>query len=181
MFKKVFGLSEQVCRFQVIKSETRPASHGWRCWLPWLPGSLRAPLHFTGRSAGTLTAAASVAAPEWMKIVSNTGIIWAWFLFFILSSFFFGLCLIKNLSRMKLEMHLHSRAKNKQTNKLKKTPHVSGGYGCGGDLKRQAKQSCHFALMFGFQCLGMHASVSVLLCPRKASFYMYFLFSVSFW
>lgn len=107
VFKKVFGLSEQDCWFEVIKSETRPASHGWCCWLPWLPGSLRAQLHFTGRSAGTVTPAASVAtlmaahpsrranvkslerAEMGRQIVSNMGIIWLWLLW---------LCLIRVLS-----------------------------------------------------------------------------------
>lgn len=49
----------------------RPASHGWCCWLPWLPGSLRARLHFTGRSAVTVTPAASVATRLITAIVQS--------------------------------------------------------------------------------------------------------------
>lgn len=49
----------------------------------------------------------------------------------------------------------------------KKNPSRVRGYGCGGDLKRQAKQSRHFALMFGFQRRGMHTSVSVRCCALQ--------------
>lgn len=64
-----------------------------------------------------------------------------------------ALCLIRVLSL------LLSRAKKK--------PSRVRGYGCGGDLKRQARQSRHFALMFGFQRRGMHTSVSVRCCALQ--------------
>lgn len=41
-------------------------------------------------------------------------------------------------------------------------------------MKRQAKQSCRFALMFGFHCRRMPTSVSVLFCCSKTKFETHF-------